>query len=145
METKIDTVTFKIGSNTATLIHGDCLEVMTSLESKSIQMVTGGSDQVGSPSASLVTGGGDQAGTPAPRRVLRVLTPAQEQILRFCDVPQRQEAIMAKIGVTHRTHFRNHQLRPLLESGLLVQTHPENPTHPNQAYVVSPTALALLD
>ncbi len=108
-------------------------------------LVTGGSDQAGSPSASLVTGGGDQAGTPAPRRVLRVLTPAQEQILRFCDVPQRQEAIMAKIGVTHRTHFRNHQLRPLLESGLLVQTHPENPTHPNQAYVVSPSALALLD
>ena len=107
-------------------------------------LVTGTSDQAEAQSGNLVTGGSDSAPHPLPRRILRALTPIQEQILRFCDRPQRPEAIMAKIGVTHRSHFRTRQLRPLLESGLLLQTHPESPTHPNQAYVIAPTALELL-
>ena len=89
-------------------------------------LVTGASDQAEVQSGNLVTGGSDSATHPLPRRLLGALTPIQEQILRFCDLPQRPEAIMAKIGVTHRTHFRNHQLRLLLESRLLLQAHPES-------------------
>lgn len=136
--------------------------------------VGGGSDRVGGDGESLVTPRSDQAGEVAPvaagtpsdqaaahpaslvtpasdqvkplifNRFIRSLSEAQKQILLFCDVPKPQEAIMRKMGVTHRTHFRNRQLRPLLDAHLLHLTHPENPTHPDQAYVVAPGALELL-
>ena len=51
---------------------------------------------------------------------------------------------MRKIGVTHRSHFSSRQLRPLLDAGLIKQTHPEKQTHPQQAYVVTESAIDLL-
>jgi hypothetical protein len=92
----------------------------------------------------LVTPASDQAKPLIANRFIRSLSGTQKQILLFCDVPKPQEAIMRKMGVTHRTHFRNRQLRPLLEAQLLHLTHPENPTHPDQAYVVAPGALEFL-
>lgn len=102
------------------------------------------SDQAARISGSLVTSSPDQANPLLAARFLTSLTPTQKTILRLCDLPKRQEDLMSKLGVSHRTHFRNRQLRPLLEAGLIRQIHPENPTHPNQAYVVTESAIELL-
>ena len=102
------------------------------------------SDQAAEDSGDLVTPASDQANPMISSRFIKKLSDTQKEILLFCDVPKPQEAIMRKIGVTHRTHFRNRQLRPLLDANLLRLKHPENPTHPQQAYVVAPDALELL-
>jgi ATP-dependent DNA helicase RecG len=102
------------------------------------------SDQAGHASGSLVTPKSEQAKPLITKRLLKSLTATQKVILRLCDVPKRQEDLMIKLGVSHRTHFRSRQLHPLLDAGLIRQTHPENPTHPHQAYVVTEAAVELL-
>jgi len=109
-----------------------------------LSLVTPVSDQAGKGGGSLVTPSSDQAKPLIASRFIKSLTATQKQILLFCDVPKRQETIMGKLGVSHRTHFRSRQLRPLLAAGMLSQTHPDNPTHPDQAYVITESAVELL-
>ena len=45
--------------------------------------------------------------------------------------------IMGELGLTHRTFFRRNHLEPLLAGGVLRMTHPDQPKHPNQAYVLT--------
>ena len=45
--------------------------------------------------------------------------------------------IMGELGLTHRTFFRRNHLEPLLASGVLRMTHPDQPKHPDQAYVLT--------
>lgn len=111
-------------------------------QTDSANLVTPESDQA---SDNLVTPESDQVNPEiSPTRPIRSLSAAQRAILLFCDVPQRQEAIMEHLEMTHRTHFRNRHLRPLLKANLIQQTHPESPTHPSQAYVVTSGALDLV-
>ena len=51
--------------------------------------------------------------------------------------------IMGELGLTHRTFFRRNHLEPLLVGGLLRMTHPEQPNHPDQAYVLTEAGAAL--
>ena len=55
----------------------------------------------------------------------------------FCDVPRSMADIMGELGLTHRTFFRRNHLEPLLASGVLRMTHPDQPKHPDQAYVLT--------
>lgn len=41
---------------------------------------------------------------------------------------------MAFAGAKHKTYFRNHTLKPLLERGLLKPTMPDKPRSPKQKY-----------
>jgi ATP-dependent DNA helicase RecG len=50
---------------------------------------------------------------------------------------------MAEIGVTHRPFFRKTHLGPLVDGGVLNMTHPENPNHPKQSYVLSEIGVEL--
>jgi len=47
------------------------------------------------------------------------------------------------LGVSHRTHFKNNQLQPVIEMGVVKELYPENPNHPNQAYYLSDLGVAL--
>ena len=91
----------------------------------------------------------DQAGTQRPGlvsdqpRPLRGLTDAQATILMFCDVPRSMAEVMRELGMTHRTFFRRTHLEPLLRGGLLRMTHPAQPNHPDQAYVLTETGVEL--
>lgn len=91
----------------------------------------------------------DQAGAETPRlvtdqvRPLRRLTETQWKILKFCDVPRSMADIMSEVGLTHRTFFRRTHLEPLLQGGVLRMTHPDQPNHPDQAYVLTEAGVEL--
>jgi hypothetical protein len=55
-----------------------------------------------------------------------------------------QAELMNALGVSHRTFFRRNQLEPLLRAKLVQMTHPEEPNHPGQAYVVTEGGMSLL-
>lgn len=76
-------------------------------------------------------------------RPLRSLTDTQATILMFCDVPRSMAEVMGELGMTHRTFFRRTHLEPLLRGGLLRMTHPAQPNHPDQAYVLTETGVEL--
>ncbi|MDD9981742.1 MAG: AAA family ATPase [Gammaproteobacteria bacterium] len=80
------------------------------------------------PSGSLVT---DQAPVSAE------LGDVGWKIVTFCKVPRSMTEIMGELGLTHRTFFRRNHLEPLLASGVLRMTHPNQPKHPDQAYVLT--------
>ena len=52
---------------------------------------------------------------------------------------------MQKTGLSHRTFSRRKRLDPLIQAKLIRMTHPDEPNHPDQAYVVTDTALGLLN
>ena len=91
-------------------------------------------DQVAAVPQELVT---DQA------RPLQSLTAIQRTIVSFCDVPRRMADIMNELGLTHRTFFRRRHLEPLLASGVMRMTHPGQPNHPDQAYVLTEAGVEL--
>jgi ATP-dependent DNA helicase RecG len=99
-----------------------------------------GADQASADAPNLVS---DQPpGTP-PRLVtdqaqmLTALSETQWKIVALCDVPQAMAVLMERLGLTHRTFFRRTHLDPLVRGGVLRLTHPEQPNHPNQAYVLT--------
>ena len=90
------------------------------------------SDQPGRPDAHLVTA------------ALTNLTDDRRRIMTLCEVPRTQAELMREIGLSHRTFFRRKRLAPLLRAGLIRLTRPDEPNHPDQAYVVTETGLAFL-
>ena len=90
------------------------------------------SDQPGRPDAGLFT------------PVLTNLTDDQRRIITLCEVPRTQAELMREIGLSHRTFFRRKRLAPLLRAGLIGMTRPDEPNHPERAYVVTEAGLALL-
>ena len=64
------------------------------------------------------------------------LTARQRAIVAACDVPRSLTELMERAGVSHRSHFRQKHLKPLLDAGLVRMTNPDNPRSPNQRYVV---------
>ena len=101
-------------------------------------------DQPRSVDTDLVT---DQPGGPEPNLVtplLTNLTDRQRKIIELCEVPRKQADLMQEIGLTHRTFFRRKHLEPLVQAKLIRMTHPDEPNHPDQAYVVTEAGLGLL-
>ena len=89
-------------------------------------------DQAGHPEASLVT------------PVLTKLTEEQRKVVQLCETPRRQADLMKEIGFAHRIFFKKKYLEPLVQAKLIRMTHPDKPTHPAQAYVVTENGLRLL-
>ena len=73
----------------------------------------------------------------------RGLTARQRAIVAACNVPRSLAELMARAGVSHRSHFRRKHLKPLLEAGLVRMTNPGNPRAPNQKYVLTDAGTAL--
>ena len=96
--------------------------------------------QAGSDSASLFTAQADR--TPgslftAQAGSLTELSANQRKIIEICDIPRSLTAIMDALGVAGRGYFKRRHLDPLLRGGVLRMTHPDQPKHPNQAYVLT--------
>ena len=92
------------------------------------------------PSSSLSTAQADR--TPgslftAQAGPLTELSANQRKIIEFCDIPRSLTAIMNALGVAGRGYFKRRHLDPLLRGGVLRMTHPDQPRHPNQAYVLT--------
>ena len=63
-----------------------------------------------------------------------------ETLLLYCVEPRTTKEMMAHLDVSHREHFRDSLLIPLLDSGQLEMTLPDKPRSPKQRYVtVKPT------
>ena len=102
------------------------------------------SDQVRERPGRLVT---DQPGRPYGRSVtpaLTDLTDEQREIIALCESPRKQASLMQETGLSHRTFFRRKRLDPLVQAGLIRATHPDEPNHPDQAYVATDAGLELL-
>ena len=91
------------------------------------------SDQPDSPDTDLVT------------PVLTRLTDDQRKIMALCEVPRKQAYLMQETGLSHRTFFRRKRLEPLIEAKLIRMTRPDEPNHPDQAYVITEAGLRVLD
>jgi len=89
-------------------------------------------DQLSEPEVNLVT------------PTLTKLTEQQKRIIQLCEVPRRQADLMQELQLTHRDFFRRRHLGPLIQANLIRMTHPGEPNHPNQAYVVTEAGLGLL-
>ena len=92
------------------------------------------------PSSSLSTAQADR--TPgslftAQAGPLTELSANQRKIIEICDIPRSLTAIMDALGVAGRGYFKRRHLDPLLRGGVLRMTHPDQPKHPNQAYVLT--------
>ena len=103
-------------------------------------------DPIGVGASGMVT---DQAGS-EPGRLVTDQPPVSGElddmgwkIVAFCEVPRSMAEIMGELGLTHRTFFRRNHLEPLLAGGVLRMTHPEQPNHPDQAYVLTKAGNAL--
>jgi len=89
----------------------------------------------------------DQAAAPKEGLVTAAvtnLTEHQKTIMINCDVPRTRAELMERTGLNHRAFFRRKHLDPLVRAGLIRMTRPEEPTHPDQAYVVTEPGLAFL-
>ena len=76
--------------------------------------------------------------------LLTNLADDQRRVIALCEVPRKQAYLMRETGLSHRTFFRRKRLDPLIQAKLIRMTHPGEPNHPDQAYVVTDAALALL-
>ncbi len=120
-------------------------EHLTDRRLDSLQPGHSASDQVAAGSGSLVT---DQPGRPGGNLVtplLTNLTDNQRKIIQLCEVARKQADLMRETGFTHRTFFRRTHLEPLIRARMIRMTHPEEPNHPDQAYVVTKAGGGLLD
>ena len=71
------------------------------------------------------------------------MTVAQKKIIEFCDTPRRLTEIMDALKVANRGYFKKRHLDPLLAGGVVRMTHPDQPKHPDQAYVLTAVGVAL--
>ena len=105
-----------------------------------------GTDQGSVPTPRL---GSDQVGPDAPDlsseqvEPLAKLSAVQCKILGLCDVPRSLADIVGELGIRHRGYFRRRHLTPLLRAGVLRMIHPDQPKHPDQAYVLTDAGVAL--
>lgn len=65
------------------------------------------------------------------------LSHKQRQLIDVLEGEMSLKQLMVALGVSHRSHFKNNQLQPLIDNGLVAQTHPENINHQDQAYFLS--------
>ena len=104
------------------------------------------SDQVPWAPADLSTaqGGTSPAGlSTAQAEPLTKLSATHRNIMEFCDTPRRLTEIMDAFGAANRGYFKKHHLDPLLANGVLRMTRPDQPNHPEQAYVLTEVGAAL--
>jgi len=58
-----------------------------------------------------------------------------KELIEFCTVPRKRSEMQEFIGLTHREHFREAVLNPLLEKGFIKLTIPDKPKSSLQRYV----------
>lgn len=56
-------------------------------------------------------------------------------LVDFCETERTRDEMMAIHGISSPSYFRQHYLKPLLESGRLRMTIPDKPKSKNQKYI----------
>ena len=60
---------------------------------------------------------------------------AHKKIIEYCKTPKSRAEIQSYLGYKHRSYFTKNILNPLIESGQLLPTIPDNPKNQYQKYV----------
>ena len=63
------------------------------------------------------------------------LTELQRTLVAFCAVPRTRAEMMEHLGLSARSSFYENYLKPLLASGMLVMTNPNNHKSKDQKYI----------
>lgn len=58
-----------------------------------------------------------------------------EKLLAFCTTPRSTKEMMEYLELSHREHFRDTLLLPLMAGGKLKMTIPDKPKSPKQRYI----------
>ena len=66
-----------------------------------------------------------------------------DKLIAFCTEVRSFGEMLAFMGLTDRTKFRRKYIHPLLETGILEQTIPDNPNSRNQKYRLTAKGIAL--
>ena len=56
-------------------------------------------------------------------------------IIEFCAVERTRDEMQQHLGITHKNHFRQKILNPLLDAGKLRMTIPDKPKSRSQKYI----------
>jgi len=67
-----------------------------------------------------------------------------EKLLGFCSESRFMKEIMSELGWKDRTKFRKRYINPLLETGIIYMTDPEDVNNPKQQYYISEKGKLLL-
>jgi len=65
------------------------------------------------------------------------LSNKQKMIIQQLGEPLALQELMEQLGQSHRSHFKNKQLQPLIDTGMVALSHPDNPHHPDQSYTLT--------
>ncbi|MBU2886740.1 putative DNA binding domain-containing protein [Gilvimarinus agarilyticus] len=76
-------------------------------------------------------------------RILSSLTKKNRVLIQAFDGQMGLAALMHVVNVSHRTHFKNKQLQPVINLGIVSELYSDSPNHPNQAYYLTDLGLAL--
>ena len=68
---------------------------------------------------------------------LTKLADKQYRLLDLCEIPQALTDILAEMGLSNRTYFKQKYINPLITNGLLTMTKPDKPRAKDQKYVVT--------
>ncbi len=74
---------------------------------------------------------------------LTEISATHRKIMGLCDMPCRLAEIMNALGVANRGYFKKRHIDPLLRGGVLRMTRPDQPNHPDQAYVLTEAGVAI--
>lgn len=77
------------------------------------------------------------------KQLIESLNNKQILIIQQLDQPLSLKELMEKVGQSHRTHFKNKQLQPMIEQQLVILKYPENPHHQDQAYLLTEQGLQI--
>ena len=66
----------------------------------------------------------------------------QKAIIQQLVEPLALKELMGQPGQSHRMHFKNKQLQPLVDEDLVALSHPDNPHHPDQTYCLASITLS---
>lgn len=67
-------------------------------------------------------------------KILDLIGDEGRKVLELCERPLKTTEIMAIMKYSNKSYFLQNILYPLINLGVLEQTHPETPNHPNQKY-----------
>lgn len=67
-------------------------------------------------------------------KILDLIDDEGRKVLELCERPLKTTEIMAIMKYSNKSYFLQNILYPLINLGVLEQTHPETPNHPNQKY-----------
>ncbi|MCP5207855.1 MAG: putative DNA binding domain-containing protein [Hahellaceae bacterium] len=69
--------------------------------------------------------------------VLARLNKKQQLVISGLDGEMKGSELLQVLGQTHKTYFKNKQLQPVIDLGLVAEKYPDTPRHPDQAYFLT--------